>query len=128
MPAMSSALSVRAATLPGANAIGNITASAASTRRPPPSRSLGFAEGGMAEAAHVPDLVQRDALEIEPFGNAGLRHRPRERGVEEDVRLDERAGRAIDEKAGRREHAIELGTPLESRASTIHRRGPGARR
>ena len=74
---------------------------------------LRLAERRVAEAAHVADLVQRDALEVEPVRLAVGRDRPRERGVEEDVGFDERAGRRVDDEARRREHAIEIGPARE---------------
>src|SRR5262245_37405004 len=101
MPAMSSALNVRPAVVPGANAIGNITASAAVAQ-------FGLAERGVAEPAQVPDLMERDALQIETIGLARWTDRPLKRRVEEDVGFDERPGSHVDDEARGREHPIEI--------------------
>ena len=62
----------------------------------------------MAQAAEVADLVQRDGLEIEASARPAA-DGPGERRVEEDVGLEELAGDFVDQKARRRQHAIELG-------------------
>ncbi len=60
------------------------------------------------------DLVQRDGLDVPFAAFAGSGDRPGERGVEEDVGLEELAGHVVDEEARGRQHAIERGSLQES--------------
>ena len=75
---------------------------------------LGFTERRVAQATQMADLVKRGRLEIELAGFARRRDGPRKRRVEEDIGLDERARRVVDEKAGRRQHAVEIGPRQEA--------------
>ena len=98
--------------LPAEKAIGNMTASAPSTRRPPGTH-LGFAERRVPEPEQVADLVHaRSTRRRSGPTPRPRRRRPRESRVEEDVRLDDLAGRRVDEEVRGAEHAIEVGTVL----------------
>ena len=110
--------------LPGENAIGNITAPADNTRRPT-AHDFGLTECRMAEAEQVADFVSGDRLEIEAARLARRRDRPWERGVEEDVGLEQRAAGDVDGVAGRPERAIEfrpIGEREERDAVVVGRR------
>ena len=102
---MSSALSVRSAMLPRVNAIGkhhrfggDHAAAAAG--------ELGLAERGVRQPEQVPDLVQRDRLDVVAIRPAGLGRRPREDRVEEDVRLEDAPVGLVDGERGRGERPI----------------------
>ena len=62
----------------------------------------------MSQAVQVADFVKRDRLEVEAARLARGGRRPRERGIEEDVGLEQLAGEVVDEQARRRQHAVEF--------------------
>ncbi len=76
-------------------------------RMPLPRGALRFTQRRVAEPAEMADLVKRDRLQIPLVRLAGFRHRPREGRIEEDVGLEELAGRVVHQVTGRGEHAIE---------------------
>ena len=118
---MSSAFSDRSAMLPRLKAIGNITDSAAMTRRPLPSaRSRPSAE--CDSPSRWPISCTRDRLDVEPIGVAALRRRPREERVEEDVRLEDAAVGGVDGERRRRQRAVLVGAVEEA---DHRRRRPG---
>ena len=67
------------------------------------------------EAVQMADLVKRDRLEIEQARLSLRGNRPRKRGVEEDVGLDNRAGGRIEHERRRAERAIEIRAGSEIR-------------
>ena len=81
---------------------------------PAAADQLGLADHRVAEPVQVPDLVQRDRLEILPARLARGSDRPREGRVEEDVRLDDLPRNRVDSEGRRSEHAIEVGPVLET--------------
>ena len=97
--------------LPAANAIGNMTDFGAE-HAAAAGNHFGFAERRMPEPEQVADLVDGDRLEVVPAGHAGGIGRPRKGGIEEDVGLDNLAGRRVDDEVGGAEDAIEVGTVL----------------
>ena len=59
---------------------------------------------------------------------AGSGDRPGERGVEEDVGFEKRAGRVVDEEAGGRQHAIERRLVEKPERRHVRRLLPGGSR
>ncbi len=67
---------------------------------------LGLAERRMRQAEQVPDLVERDRLDVIAIGAAGLGGRPGKDGVEVDVRLEDPAVGLVDGERRGGERAI----------------------
>ena len=86
-----------------------------SDHAPSARTQFGLPHRRVREAVQMADLVQRNGLQIEEAGFSLRGHRPRERGVEEDVGLDNRAGDRIDHERRRAKRAIEIRAGSEIR-------------
>src|SRR5688572_13875697 len=75
---------------------------------------LRFAERRMAQPDEMADFVDGNRLEIEAAWITSWPGRPVERGIEEDIRLDQLAGLLVIEKVRRAEHALLLRVALEA--------------
>ncbi len=107
---MSSGCNTRSAIAPAVNAMGNITGPAGDDTAAAARRELGFAQSRVAEAKEVPELVERNRLDVDAAGLALRRRRPDEPAVEEDVGFDDVAVGRVDQKTGRAKNAVQLGT------------------
>ena len=98
----------------GANAIGNMTASAGH-HAPSAGRQLGLTERGVSQSAQVTDLVQRDASR-DRSGRRSPVAATDQAKAELKKMSDSRSSPVdfVDEEARRRQHAIELGTVVEA--------------
>src|SRR6185312_11287533 len=80
----------------------------------------------MRETVEMANLVDRDGLEVEESGLALRGNRPWERGIEEDVRFNDRAGHRVDHERGRAKGSIEIRTILKPDGRrAVSRRGAG---
>src|SRR5918994_1817987 len=89
---------------------------------------LRFSERGMRESDKVPGLVKRNRFQIEPARLPVLGHAPRDAAVEEHVRFQNLARTGIDEEAGGRENAVEVGPgqdPQRAGVVVVERLGAG---
>jgi hypothetical protein len=75
----------------------------------------------MPKAQQMPELVERDRLEIDAPGRPVRRHRPHKTRIEEHVSLDDGACRGIEEEAGDAQYLVEIRTIQEAdRRAAIH--------